>query len=77
MGIIIRGAEPFGHVPPIPVEITLECDEATAMFCRGFATFQSPEGFVGAHSQAMAAGWLERNGGARGRIWLCPECSGK
>lgn len=70
MGIIIKGAGPGA------VEVALECDETAAFFCRGFAVFTSPEGFVGCHSDAMKAGWLERNG-PKGRMWICPACSGK
>ncbi len=76
MGIIISAAEPFGHVPPIPVVVRLECDDASMMFCHGFADFRDPAGYVGAHAKAMAAGWMERSS-PKGRLWLCPECSGK
>ena len=76
MGIIIMAAPPYGHVPPIAVEIRLECDAATGFFCRGFETFQHEDGYIGAHAAAMKAGWLER-GAPQGRLWLCPGCSGK
>lgn len=76
MGMIIRATEPYSHVPPISVALDLECDEPTAMFCRGFVTFTSTDGYVGAHREAMKAGWLERQS-PRGRLWICPECSGK
>jgi len=61
---------------PLPIKITLECDATTEMFCRGFESFEHPDGFSGAHSTAMAKGWLERQASG-GRVWLCPECSGK
>lgn len=61
---------------PIPVTIKLECDEVTAMFCRGFETFISPDGYIGAHAEAMKSGWMERQS-PRGRLWVCSECSGK
>ena len=59
-----------------PGKITLECDVATAMFCHGVMEYQHPDGFIGMHIGAMKDGWLERQTG-KGRIWLCPECSGK
>jgi hypothetical protein len=79
MGIVIRSnavdrTEPRAF--PLPVAVDLACDAPTQMFCRGTETFTSPEGFVGAHAAAMAAGWLERQS-TRGRLWLCPSCSGK
>jgi len=75
MGIIIAvtGRSP---TPPIGVSVTLECDEATAFFCRGFEVFEHEDGFIGAHAAAMKAGWLERQS-PRGRLWICPRCSGK
>lgn len=77
MGIIISALtqHPAPSCPG-PVRITLECDAATEMFCRGVAHFEHADGFVGAHALAMAGGWLERNS-SQGRLWLCPECSGK
>jgi hypothetical protein len=77
MGIIISSDLSIeGGMFPLPIKIELECDAATGFFCRGVASFSSPEGYVGAHSAAMAAGWLERQA-PQGRLWLCPECSGK
>lgn len=61
---------------PRSVTVTLSCDSAVDIFCRGFEDFTSQDGFVGAHSLAMTKGWLERQG-PQGRIWLCPACSGK
>jgi hypothetical protein len=61
---------------PRLITVTLSCDAATDIFCRGFADFTSRDGYIGAHSQAMAAGWLERQT-SQGRLWLCPRCSGK
>ncbi len=79
MGIIIRSAAVDRTEPrafPLPVAVDLECDAPSGFFCRGFETFTHPEGFVGAHAAAMAAGWLERQS-AGGRQWVCPACSGK
>ncbi len=60
------------HGPyPRPVTLTLECDAATEMFCRGFASFTT--GDVAPYEQAMAAGWKESPTG----FFHCPECSGK
>jgi hypothetical protein len=58
------------------IEVVLECDVHAEMFCRGFEKFTRDDGFVGCHTAAMAAGWLERVA-PQGRIWLCPACSGK
>lgn len=63
-------------VDPLGVSVFLECDEPESIFCRGFATFEHEDGYVGAHKDAMAAGWLERQS-PRGRLWICPACSGK
>lgn len=76
MGITIEATKPLGHVPPIPVQVQLECDAVEEFFCRGFEVFTSDDGYIGAHHLAMTAGWLERNG-PQGRVWLCPVCSGK
>lgn len=59
-----------------PIEMVLKCDVASEMFCRGFEKFTGDAGFIGCHAAAIAKGWLERQG-PRGRLWLCPECSGK
>jgi hypothetical protein len=61
---------------PRTVTVTLACDAPTDLMCRGFADFTSPDGFIGAHAAAMAAGWLERQA-TQGRQFLCPACSGK
>jgi hypothetical protein len=62
----------------VPGEMTLDCDEAKDIFCHGYQTYKwQDDGFVGAHKQAMADGWLERQSGSRGRLWICPGCSGK
>lgn len=73
MGINIEAID----VLPMParLRVRLECDIVEDMFCRGFEDFESEQGFVGCHSMAMAAGWLERQDGER--KWLCPRCSGK
>jgi hypothetical protein len=63
---------------PIPRQITvaMECEAATEFFCRGVEAFTHPDGYIGAHSAAMTAGWLERQTD-QGRAWICPRCSGK
>lgn len=61
---------------PRPVTVTLECDDGRMMFCRGFIQYIDPEGYKGCHTAAMREGWLERQAPS-GRLWLCPECSGK
>jgi hypothetical protein len=77
MGIIIRSDRTIeSGMFPLPIAIELECDEPSEMFCRGVATFSSSEGYIGAHTVAMKSGWLERQS-PRGRLWVCPECSGK
>lgn len=58
---------------PYPLEVVLECD---TLFCIGVARYSHEQGYVGAHSMAMADGWLERHT-TKGRLWLCPRCSGK
>lgn len=76
MGIILRSEVSEIAPHPLLLVVILDCDEPTAMFCRGFAEFRSPQGFIGAHAEAMKAGWMERQS-PRGRLWICPECSGK
>lgn len=61
---------------PCPIELELECDEVSDIFCRGFATYSHPDGYMGAHAAAMKDGWLERHTDG-GCVWLCPRCSGK
>lgn len=61
---------------PYPLKITFECDAATAMFCRGFMVIKNSRSYQEAHHDAIHLGWLERNA-SNGRVWLCPECSGK
>jgi hypothetical protein len=72
MSIAAHGTGPY----PRSVTVTLTCDAATDIFCRGFEGLSSPDGFVGCHSAAIEQGWLERQA-RQGRIWLCPRCSGK
>ena len=75
MGITIQadaGSE-GGEVVPFPISVMLTCDEAGDIFCRGFETFRSPDGLIGARSDAVKAGWLERQSGAGGQ-WVCPRC---
>lgn len=73
MGIIIAAIR---KTPPCGVSVTLECDQPEEIFCRGFEVFQHDDGYIGAHAAAMDAGWLERQS-PRGRMWICPACSGK
>lgn len=73
MGITITAVR---KTVPRGVSVFLECDEVESIFCRGFATFEDDDGYVGAHKAAMKAGWLERQS-PRGRLWICPACSGK
>ena len=56
--------------------MTLECDASTGMFCCGSESFDHSDGYIGTHAAAMSKGWVERQG-SQGRLWLCPECSGK
>ena len=72
MGIIIRRSDktPATDTVPFPIAVQLECAQATAFFCRGFAVFESADGLIGARREATAAGWVERKGG-----WVCRECA--
>jgi hypothetical protein len=76
MGIIISAADRAAPSGIIPVLLRLQCDDATGFFCHGVAKFEHQDGYIGAHAAAMKAGWLERQS-SQGRLWLCPECSGK
>jgi len=68
MGI---AAQTSGHYPR-DIALTLSCDG-----CLNFEeVFTSPDGYVGCHAAAMTKGWLERQA-PQGRLWLCPQCSGK
>jgi hypothetical protein len=75
MGISIELDPPSAEYP-YPIAMTLECDSARDMFCRGFTRYLHQDGYQGCHSMAMADGWLERQA-PQGRLWLCPQCSGK
>lgn len=76
VGIVIRcAARSRDAVPPYPIAVDLTCDEPKGMFCIN-GTFQHPDGFIAIHAAAIKAGWLERYAD-RGRLWLCPACSGK
>lgn len=70
---IDRGPSNFIEAPII---VTLRCDAATSQLCLEGESFMHPDGFVGCHVDAMTAGWLERHT-PKGRLWLCPRCSGK
>ena len=63
---------------PIPRQSRLEltCDGDHGLLPPPIEIF-ADDGFIHQHSSAMAAGWLERMDGGRGRIWLGPCCSGK
>ena len=64
--------------PPRPVTLTLTCDgDHGDLFGSIIGTFQHADGFAAEHALAMRAGWTERDGKSRGRLWLCPLCSGK
>ena len=78
MGISITHSMPLApdRAGRLPIQVELDCDDRSKMFCHGHKIFSDPNGYIGAHTLAMLAGWLERNG-PQGRIWLCPECSGK
>lgn len=75
MGISISASGRPSEMP-LPLVIVLECDAAESLFCRGFEQFDEADGFVVAHTLAMARGWLERQA-PQGRLWICPACSGK
>lgn len=75
LGITIT-ADEDGTTFPRKTTLLLECDAVEEFFCRGAEAFTHPDGFIGAHRDAMKAGWLERQT-SDGRIWMCPRCSGK
>jgi hypothetical protein len=56
---------------PGSIIMWLQCDT-----CGAVERFTHADGFIGAHASAMTKGWLERQA-PQGRLWLCPECSGK
>jgi hypothetical protein len=60
-----------------PVKLSLLCDEPHETRATTEQVFFHKDGFIEEHRMAMDAGWLERDGGSRGRIWVCPRCSGK
>lgn len=55
------------------IALALACD---APGCAGAAVFCHPDGYIGAHRQAMTAGWMDTVRSS-GRVFLCPACSGK
>jgi hypothetical protein len=61
---------------PERLVMTLECEDTSDIFCRGFEKFSHADGYIAMHRQAMDAGWLERQTD-QGRAWVCPRCSGK
>jgi len=73
MGLTITadGAAPL----PRAVTLTLTCDAPTGLFRPAVARFTGAW-FPDLHHAAMAAGWRETFD-ARGRVFLCPDCSGK
>ena len=65
---------------PVPRRSILEliCDgEHADLFAPSPQRFEHPDGFIGQHAAAMRAGWIERQDGSRGRVWIGPCCSGK
>ena len=73
MGIIIQRdpEEPNTNVVPLPIVVQFICDEAQAMFCRGFEDFRSDDGLIGARTKATQAGWVDR----KTSRWCCRECA--
>jgi len=61
---------------PYPLKITFECDARLSLLCRRDMPLSHSASYQEAHHTAIALGWLERNA-SNGRVWLCPECSGK
>lgn len=74
MGIAIEVAG-FPVTVPHRLKVTFDCDATTGFFCRGFKVVEGVS-YQEAHHEAIAEGWLERNA-SNGRVWLCPDCSGK
>jgi hypothetical protein len=58
------------------ISITREAMLLSCDSCGNFRIFTSPDGYIGQHRDAMAQGWLERQG-PQGRLWFCPQCSNK
>jgi hypothetical protein len=71
MGMSIEGA--VGET----VKLHLFCDEPHEIRSTTEEVFFHVDGFIEEHRMAMKAGWLERDGSSRGRVWICPRCSGK
>lgn len=72
--MMIRAVDALAPVPRRTI-LELRCDVVHGLFPPPVAIFNQG-GFVENHAAAMRAGWLERQG-SQGRLWLCPECSGK
>lgn len=78
MGMAIYAEDEAG-APPVRTALELRCDgEHHGLFedYRLFPQVFLQGDYVANHSAAMRAGWLERQGNG-GRLWLCPNCSGK
>ena len=76
MAITITAIDDKPH-PPYTIRVELVCEaEDYALLCKESEVFKHPNGYIGCHALAMRAGWLERQT-PQGRIWICPECSGK
>jgi hypothetical protein len=75
MGIAIE-VDGFPTKHPFPLKITFECDARVEMFCHKTLIVADACSYVEAHHMAIGIRWLERNA-SNGRVWLCPECSGK
>lgn len=63
---------------PVPRQIMVQfsCDSPADLLCGERQIFRHAGGYIGCQLEAMKAGWLERHTD-NGRIWLCPNCSGK
>jgi hypothetical protein len=73
MGMRIEGNSDTDTV----VKLHLFCDEPHEIRATTEEVFFHVDGFIAEHRKAMNAGWLERTDSSRGRIWICPRCSGK
>jgi hypothetical protein len=72
MGILISGEETGPY--PRRSWLILTCDGDHGLLPAVSQRFDQ-DGYIAQHAAAMRAGWKETHD--RGRIFLCPECSGK
>lgn len=76
MGLKIAAIDPKKKTYPIGTYLELACDED-----HGFLDAPSQKftkgGFIEQFSKAMDVGWKEKIHQSRGRIFICPGCSGK